>query len=88
MNKFEKILIVCLLVFGLLYSAYVTIYTNDFYVGLVLALVTLGFSATIYILDKKINYRIIIYIWIAIVLIAIIALLLRLSFSAMEIFIV
>lgn len=60
-----------LFVFGILYSIYLSLYSG-FFVGFIFILMTIGFTTTIYMLDKKIDYRIIIYIWVGIVMIAIV----------------
>ncbi|MFH0928793.1 MAG: hypothetical protein V1818_00355 [Candidatus Aenigmatarchaeota archaeon] len=86
MKTIEKILILFLVVFGLLYSSYLAVFTEDYYIGFVFILITLGFSSTIYVLDKNINYRIIFYIWLAIVLVSSVVLLLQWVFSAFELF--
>lgn len=70
-----KLLILILAFFGITYSVYLAAFLEDFYVGMVFSLITIGLSSTIYILDKKINYRIIFYIWLAIILVAVVLLL-------------
>jgi len=64
----KKIFLI-LIAFGLLYSILITFY-GGYFIGFVLALITIGFAITIYLLDKKFDYRIIFYIWIAIIAIA------------------
>lgn len=76
----KKLFLLILILFGIFYSFLISIY-GGFYVGFVFILVTIGFASTIYLLDKKVNYRIIFYIWIAIVIIAAITLLLQWIFN-------
>jgi asparagine N-glycosylation enzyme membrane subunit Stt3 len=64
-----KKMFLILIIFGLLYSIIIALY-GGYFVGFVLALITVGFATTIYLIDKKFDYRIIFYIWIAIIAIA------------------
>ena len=69
-----KILILFLLFFGTIYSVYLSLFLEDFYVGFVFFLITLGLTSTIYVIDKSISYKIIFYIWIAIIVLALVIL--------------
>ena len=71
----KKIFLI-LIGFGLLYSALIAFY-GGYFVGFVIILLTVGFASTIYLIDKKTNYRIIFYVWIAIIVIASITLFLE-----------
>lgn len=75
-----KKIILVLTAFGFLYSIFISIY-GGFYIGIVLALITIGFASTTYMLDKKINYKIIFYIWIAIIVVAVVTLFLNWIFN-------
>ena len=81
----EKIILL-MLIFGLAYSFYVTAYVGDLFIGFVLVLLTLGLSSTIYALDRKIDYRIIFYMWIAIIASVICALLFNWAFGLFGVF--
>ena len=76
----EKFFILILIIFGLMFSFYLFLYSGA-YTAFVFILITIGLSSTLYILDKKINYKIIFYIWIAIIVIAILTLVLELAFK-------
>lgn len=76
----KKILLSILVVFGILYSAFISFY-GGYYTGFVFILITVGFASTIYTLDKKVDYRIIFYVWIAIIVIATVTLLLQWIFN-------
>jgi hypothetical protein len=78
--KKNNILILLLLLFGFLYSSYLFFYLG-YYTSVVIALLTIGFASTIYVLDKSINRRIIFYVWIAIILVSIFILFLHWVFS-------
>jgi hypothetical protein len=64
--------ILLLMLFGLLYSAYLA-YEGGIFMGFVISLITLGLASTIYILDRRVNSRIIVYIWVAIVVVVVVA---------------
>lgn len=68
--KYDGILILLLVVFGFIYSFYLTFFVGDFYIGFVFVLITIGLSSTIYVLGRSISYKIILYIWIAIIVLA------------------
>ena len=68
--KYDGILILLLVVFGVIYSFYLTFFVGDFYIGFVFVLITIGLSSTIYVLGRSISYKIILYIWIAIIVLA------------------
>jgi len=76
----KKLFLLVLIIFGIFYSVLISLY-GGFYVGFVFILLTIGFASTIYLLDKKFNYRIIFYIWIAIVVVAAITLFLQWVFN-------
>jgi len=76
----KKLLLLSLILFGFFYSYLLSFYAGGF-VSLIFVLITIGFASTIYLLDKKINYRIIFYIWIAIIVVAILSLLLNWTFN-------
>jgi hypothetical protein len=76
----KKLFLLVLIVFGIFYSVLISLY-GGLYVGFVFILITIGFASTIYLLDKKFNYRIIFYIWIAIVVVAAITLFLQWVFN-------
>jgi hypothetical protein len=78
------ILILLLAVFGIIYSLYLSVYIGDLYVGFIMVLITLGISSTIYILGKRVNYRIIFYIWIAIIVIAVVVLMFQWTYNFFE----
>lgn len=59
-----------LFLFSISYSVYLS-FQGSFFIGFIFILISIGISSTIYLLDRKIDYRIIIYIWIAIVTIAV-----------------
>jgi hypothetical protein len=84
--KKDDILILLLVIFGIIYSMYMSVFIGDFYVGFIFVLMTIGISATIYILRKSINYRIIFYIWIAIIVIAVVVLLFQWTSNFFESF--
>lgn len=66
-----KISILLLFLFGIIYSVYLS-FEGGIFISVIFILITIGITATIYMLDKKIDYKIIIYIWIAIVTIAVV----------------
>ena len=68
--KYDGILILLLVIFGVIYSFYLTFYVGDFYIGFVFILITIGLSSTIYVLGRSVSYKIILYIWIAIIVLA------------------
>jgi len=76
----KKLFLLILIGFGLFYSVLISFY-GGFYVGFIFILITIGFTSTIYLLDKKINYKLIFYIWIAIIVVAAITLLLQWVFN-------
>ena len=67
----KNLSILLLLLFGILYSLYLA-FEGGIFLGLITALMTIGLSTTIYILYKRINYKLIVYIWVGIVTIAVI----------------
>jgi hypothetical protein len=77
------ILISVLLLFGISYSIILALYT-DLFVGFVFVLITIGFAATIYLLDKKFSHRIIFYVWVAIITTAVLILILVKSFQMLS----
>jgi hypothetical protein len=81
----KKLSILLLFLFGTLYSIYLSI-EGGIFIGFILFLITIGFTSTIYILDKKIDYKIIIYIWIAIVTIAVVTFISIGIFQMIELF--
>ena len=76
----KRLGILIFLIFGVLYSVYLSLYIG-FFPSFVFILITTGIGSTIYILDKKINYRIIVYIWIALITVAVVALLIEWVFK-------
>ena len=84
-KSIERLFILILVVFGLLYSFYLSFYLGA-YTGFVFVLITIGFASTLYILDKKISYKIIFYIWIAIIVFAVLILFLELVFKTAVLF--
>ena len=81
----KNLSVLILFVIGILYSIYLLI-QGGLFIGFVFILITIGISSTIYILDKKTDYRIIIYIWIAIVMIAVITFISTGIFRMIELF--
>ena len=67
----KRLSILLLFLFGILYSIYLS-FEGGVFIGFVFILITIGITATIYILDKKIDYKIIVYVWIAIVTITVV----------------
>lgn len=67
----KNISILLLFLAGTIYSLYLSL-QGGIFIGFIFVLITIGLSSTFYILNKKIDYRIIIYIWIAIVMIAVV----------------
>jgi len=72
----KNLLLLVLICFGFFYAILIAFY-GGIYTGFVFILITIGFASTIYMLDKKFNYRIIVYVWIAITVIAALTLLLQ-----------
>lgn len=81
----KRLSVLLFLFFGILYSIYLS-FEGGIFIGFILILITIGITATIYILDKKIDYKIIIYVWIAIVTIAVVTFISIGIFQAVEIF--
>jgi hypothetical protein len=71
----EKLMLLILFVFGIVYSTYLAIYLENLYIGFIFSLITIGLTSTVYVLGKNISYKIIFYIWIAIMVIAVVILL-------------
>lgn len=69
-----------LITFGLVYSVLISLYVSP-YVGVVLILITIGFAATIYCIDKRIDRRIIFYVWIAIISFSVLILVVEMVFN-------
>ena len=84
--KKDGILILLLAVFGIIYSVYLSFFVGDFYIGFIFILITVGISATFYVLRKSINYRIIFYIWIAIIVVAVVVLIFQWTSNFFESF--
>ena len=61
---------ILMLALGLLYSAYLA-YEAGIFMGLVFSLITIGLTATIYILYNGMSSRLIVYIWVAIVMVVV-----------------
>jgi hypothetical protein len=76
----KNLLILILICFGFFYSILIAFY-GGFYISFVIILITIGLASTIYMLDKKFNYRIIVYIWVSIVVVAAITLFLQWVFN-------
>jgi hypothetical protein len=68
----KSLSILFLLLFGILYSIYLA-FEGGIFLGLITSLITIGLSATIYVLYKKFDYKIIVYIWIGIVTLAVVS---------------
>lgn len=68
--QMNSIKFVFLLLSGLVYSSYLALEAGIF-MGLVFTLMTIGLTATLYILDRKMSYRIIVLIWLAIVIVVV-----------------
>jgi glucose uptake protein GlcU len=66
----KRISILLLLLFGFAYSVYLSS-QGGFFLGLVVSLMAIGLATTIYILDNKGNNKIVIYVWLAIVIIVV-----------------
>ncbi len=81
----RKLSILLLFLFGILYSIYLS-FEGGLFIGFIFILITIGITTTIYILDKKINYKIIVYIWIAIVTIAVLTFISVGIFQMIELF--
>jgi biotin transporter BioY len=71
--------------FCVLFSVFLAA-AGGFFIGFVFMLITTGMTATIYILDKKMDYRLIIYIWVAIVTIVVMSYILIGVMKTAEIF--
>jgi hypothetical protein len=67
----KNLSILLLFLIGILYSLYLST-QGGLFIGLVFVMITIGISFTIYMLDKKTDYRIIVYVWIAIVTIVVV----------------
>jgi len=76
----KNLSIVVLLIFGILYSIYLSFYLGS-HTGFIFILITIGLAGTIYLVDKKVDYKIILYVWIAIIVVAAIVLLIELIFQ-------
>lgn len=63
--------IVFLLLFGMAFSTFMA-YQGGVFIGVVIALATIGFSTTLYGLMRSINNRIILLVWLAIIMIVIV----------------
>jgi hypothetical protein len=70
MRKMKSLSLIALLAFGLLYSAYLA-FEGSVFIGLVFSLISIGLTSTIYILDRRLNSRIIVYIWLAIIVVVV-----------------
>jgi hypothetical protein len=81
----KRLSILLLFFFGILYSIYLSL-EGSFFIGFIFILITIGITSTIYMLDKRIDYRIIIYIWIAIVTIAVVTFISIGIFKMVEVF--
>ncbi|OGI11963.1 hypothetical protein A3K64_00630 [Candidatus Micrarchaeota archaeon RBG_16_36_9] len=68
----KNIGILLLLIAGISYSAYLSL-EGGLFIGFVFTLITIGIASTLYMLEKSIDYRIIIYIWIAIVALVVVS---------------
>jgi len=77
--------IMCFFMFCVLFSVFLAA-AGGFFIGFVFMLITTGMTATIYILDKKMDYRLIIYIWVAIVTIVVMSYILIGVMKTAEIF--
>jgi hypothetical protein len=66
----KKISLLALLLFGLAYSLYLST-QGGFFMGLVISLISIGLTTTFYILDRRGNNKIIVYVWLAIVIIVV-----------------
>ena len=66
----KRINLLTLLLFGLAYSVYLST-QGGFFLGLVISLITIGLTTTFYILDGRGNNKIIVYVWLAIVIIVV-----------------
>jgi hypothetical protein len=81
MNKVSLLL----LLFGFVYSAYLA-FEGGIFLSEVIALTTIGLATTIYVLSKKGNNKIIIYVWIAIVVLVVASYISIGVFNAAEVF--
>ena len=70
-----------MLIFGIIYSTYLSFYTS-IYTGFVLILITVGFAGTIYMIAKKVSYKIIFYVWMAIIVFSVLFLILQWSMAS------
>ena len=77
--------ILFLFLFGIAYSIYLS-FQGSFFIGFIFILMTIGITSTFYMLDKKIDYRIIVYIWIAIVMISVLTFIFIGIFKMVEVF--
>jgi asparagine N-glycosylation enzyme membrane subunit Stt3 len=75
-----KLALSLLILFGFAYSVFISFY-GGFYLGFVFILITIGFASTIYCIDKRINRRIIFYVWVAIMTTIVLTLIVELTFS-------
>jgi hypothetical protein len=70
MRRMKSLSIFLLLIFGLCYSAYLA-FAGSVFLGFVFSLISVGLTSTIYILDRRLNSRIIVYIWLAIIVVVV-----------------
>jgi len=70
MIKMRSLSLMVLLIFGLCYSAYLA-FEGSVFIGLVFTLISIGITSTLYILDRKLSSRLIVYIWVAIIVVVI-----------------
>jgi hypothetical protein len=68
----RRVSILLFILFGFVYSIYLAL-EGGFFTGFAIFTITLGLAATIYILDRKASSRIIIYVWIAIIVVIVVA---------------
>jgi hypothetical protein len=66
----RKVSLLALLLFGLAYSFYLATQGGVF-IGLTISLISIGLTATLYILEGRGSNKIIIYVWLAIVIIVV-----------------
>ena len=75
-----KLALFVLIIFGFVYSIFISLFVG-LYIGVVLILITIGFAATIYCIDKRIDRKIIFYVWIAIISFSVLILLVGFVFN-------
>ncbi len=79
-----KDVLICILLFvGIIYSILLS-FLVGLYISFILILITIGFASTIYLLDKKFDYKIIFYVWIAIIVTAISTLMVAKAFQMLN----